>query len=182
VSCVGGASRAAACSWFSVLRPSSTFTSNKASGGKDWRGDRQRRPRRHRVGDGDRLHFTGNTAGFHGNTIDGGDSGGGTAAVAEDVFDGSCDQAGGTWTDGGYNAGSDGSCFNGGTGNVTQLGAGPGLAGQQRRADADHRAADEQPGDRDHPRSHHHQLGRQPGAVVPGHRPARLPERRLGRV
>ncbi len=62
--------------------------------------------------------FTGNTA-FDGGAIDSGDgAGGGSMAVAGDVFDGSCAQMGGTWADGGYNAGSDGSCFNGGTGNV----------------------------------------------------------------
>ena len=39
--------------------------------------------------------FSGNTANGDGATIDGGDKGGGgTVAVAGDVFDGSCDQAG----------------------------------------------------------------------------------------
>jgi hypothetical protein len=61
--------------------------------------------------------FTGNTASVDGATIDvgGGEEGdpgeGGSVAVAGDVFAGSCDQTGGSWTDGGYNAGSDSSCF-----------------------------------------------------------------------
>jgi predicted outer membrane repeat protein len=64
--------------------------------------------------------FTANTASLNGGAIASGDSfGGGTVQVAGDVFDGTCYQASGaTWTDGGYNAGSDGSCFQGGTGNV----------------------------------------------------------------
>jgi predicted outer membrane repeat protein len=65
--------------------------------------------------------FTGNTAGLDGNTIAGGVFGGaGTVQVAGDLFDGSCDQGpGGTWTDGGYNAGTDTSCFNGGPGDTS---------------------------------------------------------------
>jgi len=54
--------------------------------------------------------FTGNTA-PEGNTIFSDGSGSGTAAVAGDVFDGSCAYAAGTWTDGGYNAGIDSSCY-----------------------------------------------------------------------
>jgi len=63
--------------------------------------------------------FTGNTAG-NGGAIDNGApfGGGGTVQVAGDVFNGSCTRTGGTWTDGGYNAGTDTSCFNGGTGDV----------------------------------------------------------------
>ena len=57
--------------------------------------------------------FKGNTATNDGNTIDSGDfSGAGTVQVAGDLFDGSCHQpGGGTWTDGGYNAGTDDTCF-----------------------------------------------------------------------
>jgi hypothetical protein len=44
-----------------------------------------------------------------GGTVDNAEAG--RVAVAADVFAGSCDQAGGTWDDQGYNAGSDGSCF-----------------------------------------------------------------------
>jgi len=55
--------------------------------------------------------LSGNTA-SDGGAIDGGDDGGGgSVLVAGDVFDTSCDQAGGSWTDGGYNAGADSSCF-----------------------------------------------------------------------
>jgi hypothetical protein len=59
-------------------------------------------------------------SGSDGGAIDNGDfDGDGTARVAGDVFDGSCNQAGsGTWADGGYNAGSDGSCFNAGPGDL----------------------------------------------------------------
>jgi hypothetical protein len=42
----------------------------------------------------------------------------GTVQVAGDVFDGFCNNAMGTWTDGGYNAGIDGSCLNSGTGDI----------------------------------------------------------------
>jgi predicted outer membrane repeat protein len=57
--------------------------------------------------------FTTNTATRNGDTIAGGVFGGaGTVQVAGDLFDGSCYQGpGGTWTDGGYNAGTDTSCF-----------------------------------------------------------------------
>jgi hypothetical protein len=44
-----------------------------------------------------------------GGTIDNAEQGRVTAAA--DVFDGSCNQLGGTWDDQGYNAGSDASCF-----------------------------------------------------------------------
>ena len=44
-----------------------------------------------------------------GGTIDNAEQGRVTAAA--DVFDGSCNQLGGTWDDQGYNAGSDSSCF-----------------------------------------------------------------------
>ena len=58
--------------------------------------------------------FSGNSA-----TTDGGaiNNQMGTFRVAGDVFDGSC-AAHGIWKDGGYNAGSDRSCFLGGTGDV----------------------------------------------------------------
>jgi predicted outer membrane repeat protein len=57
--------------------------------------------------------FAGNTASQDGGAIDSGDNtGGGTVTVAADVFDGSCHQpSSGTWTDGGFNAGTDTSCF-----------------------------------------------------------------------
>jgi uncharacterized repeat protein (TIGR01451 family) len=62
--------------------------------------------------------FSGNTATAQGNTIDNnsgvdglGTPVSGTVQVAGDLFDGSCAQGGGTWTDGGYNAGTDNSCF-----------------------------------------------------------------------
>jgi hypothetical protein len=54
--------------------------------------------------------FGSNTdAGGSGGTIDNAEQGKVTAAA--DVFDGSCNQLGGTWDDQGYNAGSDSSCF-----------------------------------------------------------------------
>jgi uncharacterized repeat protein (TIGR01451 family) len=62
--------------------------------------------------------FTGNTAAF-GGTIASGAGLGGTVQVAGDLFDGSCYQPGGTWTDGGYNAGTDTSCFKGGPGDTS---------------------------------------------------------------
>ncbi|MGO9343307.1 MAG: beta strand repeat-containing protein [Acidimicrobiales bacterium] len=73
--------------------------------------------------------FTGNPA-RDGGTIDSGDTGGsGTGYVGADIFDGSCDQAGGSWTDEGYNLGTNGSCQNGGTGDITDAGLTlPGLA------------------------------------------------------
>jgi predicted outer membrane repeat protein len=55
--------------------------------------------------------FAGNTA-ADGGAIDSGDNGGGgTVQVAGDLFDGSCARPGGTWTDGGYSAGTDTTCF-----------------------------------------------------------------------
>jgi hypothetical protein len=68
--------------------------------------------------------FSGDTASRDGATIDSGEFGGrGMVQVTGDVFDGSCDRQGqGTWADGGYNAGSDGSCFDSGPGDVN---AGP---------------------------------------------------------
>jgi trimeric autotransporter adhesin len=73
--------------------------------------------------------FTGNPA-RDGGTIDNGDTGGsGTVYVGADIFDGSCDQAGGSWTDKGYNLGTNGSCHSGGTGDITDAGLTlPGLA------------------------------------------------------
>jgi uncharacterized repeat protein (TIGR01451 family) len=63
--------------------------------------------------------FAGNSASNDGGAIDGGDDGGGgTVTVAADVFADSCDQAGGTWHDQGYNATSDWTCFNLGPGDV----------------------------------------------------------------
>ena len=63
--------------------------------------------------------FTGNKYG-DGETIDSGiDYGTGNATVAADIFAGSCYQGKGTWTDDGYNVGSDTSCQNGGTGDAT---------------------------------------------------------------
>jgi uncharacterized repeat protein (TIGR01451 family) len=64
--------------------------------------------------------FAGNSAGT-GAVIDNGDehlSSYGTVQVAGDVFDDSCNHPMGTWIDGGYNAGRDGSCFNAGPGDV----------------------------------------------------------------
>jgi len=65
--------------------------------------------------------FSGNSA-TDGGAIDNGDFyGSGTVSVAADIFDGSCDQAGGSWADAGYNAGTDGTCENGGTADSTAL-------------------------------------------------------------
>ena len=56
--------------------------------------------------------FLGNSAGGSGATVTNGQDGGtGTVWVAADIFGGGCDQAAGTWDDGGYNVGSDASCF-----------------------------------------------------------------------
>ncbi len=55
---------------------------------------------------------TSQASGTNGAEIDNGDnSGTGSVQVAADVFAGSCDQPGGSWADGGYNAGTDTSCF-----------------------------------------------------------------------
>jgi len=55
--------------------------------------------------------FSDDSAG-DGNEIDNGDnSGTGSVDVAGDIFNGTCDQAGGTWTDSGYNVGLDKTCF-----------------------------------------------------------------------
>jgi hypothetical protein len=65
--------------------------------------------------------FSGNNA-ADGGAIDSGDNRGhGTATVATDVFAGSsaCDQNSSTWSDEGYNVGTDSSCFDGGTGDAT---------------------------------------------------------------
>jgi uncharacterized repeat protein (TIGR01451 family) len=70
--------------------------------------------------------FTGNSVsgfGAVGNTIYGGFDGSSAAVrVAGDLFDGSCVKPQGlrpgTWTDGGYNAGTDTSCFSAGPGDV----------------------------------------------------------------
>ncbi|MGH9121225.1 MAG: choice-of-anchor D domain-containing protein, partial [Acidimicrobiales bacterium] len=98
----------------------STFSSNSAgqSGGAIGSGDYNG------AGTVTVVHstFSGNTAGT-GAAIDAGShAGGGTVNVAADIFGGSCHQAAGTWNDGGYNVGTDSSCFNSGTGdNATML-------------------------------------------------------------
>jgi predicted outer membrane repeat protein len=93
----------------SVTVTASTFTSNTANlGGAIDSGDN------HGAGSVTvtASTFTGNIAKTHGGAIDSGDQvGGGTVQVAGDLFDGSCYWPGGTWTDGGYNAGTDTSCF-----------------------------------------------------------------------
>jgi hypothetical protein len=62
--------------------------------------------------------FTSNTAN-RGGAISNVESGGtGSAVVAADIFAGGCGGTG-TWTDEGYNVGSDTSCQNGGTGDTT---------------------------------------------------------------
>ena len=43
--------------------------------------------------------------------------------VDADIFAEGCDEASGTWTDNGYNVGSDGSCFSGGTGDDDSAGS-----------------------------------------------------------
>jgi Bacterial Ig domain len=54
----------------------------------------------------------GNSTGDSGATVSNGQDGGtGTVWVAADIFGGGCDQAAGTWNDGGDNVGSDTSCF-----------------------------------------------------------------------
>jgi hypothetical protein len=55
--------------------------------------------------------FSRNTAKVGAAIASGGNGGGGTMTVAGDLFDGSCTQGVGPWTDGGYNAGTDKSCF-----------------------------------------------------------------------
>jgi hypothetical protein len=97
----------------------STFTGNTATnGGAIDSGDGSSGP----VGGGPvtvtASTFTANTATGKGNTIAGGQSasafggGGGAVLVAGNLFGGSCAQpGGGTWTDGGYNAGTDTTCF-----------------------------------------------------------------------
>jgi len=95
--------------------------------------------------------FSANTAGIEGGAIDNGSNSGngtltvshstfsgnnaisvggtgtvynhGTFAVEADIFAGSCEQAGGTWTDYGYNAGSDTSCFKAGTDDTSSAGS-----------------------------------------------------------
>lgn len=53
-----------------------------------------------------------NNEGRTGGAISNGrNGGGGTVSLAGDVFGASCDQEGGTWNDGGYNAAADASCF-----------------------------------------------------------------------
>ncbi len=66
--------------------------------------------------------FANNSATVDGGAIDNGDvSNGGTGNVvaAADIFAGSCLQGTGTWTDDGYNVGTDTSCQHGGTGDAT---------------------------------------------------------------
>ncbi len=64
--------------------------------------------------------FTGNTADLDGGAIDNGDFGGtGNVVTAANIFAGSCSQGTGTWSDVGDNVGTDTSCQNGGTGDVT---------------------------------------------------------------
>ena len=56
--------------------------------------------------------FSGNTAAADGGAIaSGGNGGGGSVQVAVDLFNGSCAQVTGPWTDGGYNAGTNKTCF-----------------------------------------------------------------------
>jgi hypothetical protein len=63
--------------------------------------------------------FASNTATRDGGAIDNGDfSGTGSAEMAADIFAGSCSRFGGSWTDLGYNVGSDTTCQNGGTGDA----------------------------------------------------------------
>jgi hypothetical protein len=45
--------------------------------------------------------------------------GGGTVQVAGNIFDNTCARGSGTWTDGGYNPGTDPTCFNGGPGDTS---------------------------------------------------------------
>jgi hypothetical protein len=112
----------------SVTITASTFTGNTASdGGAIDSGDD--------FGGGQvtvtASTLAGDTATDHGGAIDNGDNdGAGPVVAAADVFSGSCDQAGGTWDDAGYNASSDGSCLAGGPGDVdagsaAALGLGP---------------------------------------------------------
>ncbi|MGH9122721.1 MAG: choice-of-anchor Q domain-containing protein, partial [Acidimicrobiales bacterium] len=69
--------------------------------------------------------FSANSA-TNGDAIEGGFAG--AVEVAADIFAGSCDEGGATWDDGGYNVGSDASCFNSGVADTsdssltTQLG------------------------------------------------------------
>jgi len=64
--------------------------------------------------------FTGDTANNGGSPAiengGGNPAGSATTTVAADVFAEDCNGSSGTWTDGRYNAGSDGTCLNGGTG------------------------------------------------------------------
>ena len=61
---------------------------------------------------------------FVGNTIGAIQNGsGGTVTASANIFADSCGQEG-TWTDGGYNVGSDSSCFNDGTGDDDSAGSG----------------------------------------------------------
>jgi predicted outer membrane repeat protein len=66
--------------------------------------------------------FAANTATSNGATIDNGETGGEASVdVAADIFYGGCAQAGGSWDDAGYNAGTDASCEKGGTSDSTAL-------------------------------------------------------------
>jgi len=62
---------------------------------------------------GDSAHNGGSPAIENGG---GNPAGSATTTVAADVFAEDCNKSTGTWTDGGYNVGSDGTCLNGGTG------------------------------------------------------------------
>jgi hypothetical protein len=62
---------------------------------------------------------------FVGNTIGAIQNGsGGTVTASANVFADSCGQGAGTWNDGGYNVGSDTSCFNGGARDDDSAGSG----------------------------------------------------------
>ncbi len=94
----------------------STFTGNTASqdGGAIDNAD----------GGSGTLTVTGSTfkrnAAVDGGAIDSGDEDGtGNVVAAADIFAGRCVQGTGIWTDDGYNVGSNTSCQNGGTGDVT---------------------------------------------------------------
>jgi predicted outer membrane repeat protein len=70
----------------------------------------------------DSAPASGTTGSGHGQTIDSGDVDGiGTVTVGADIFAGgsACDQNSSTWSDEGYNVGTDTSCFNAGTGDAT---------------------------------------------------------------
>ena len=146
--------------------------------------------------------FSADTAGVHGGEVDTGDGGDGVLVVSASTFDAGsgsdivagtdggtgqvfvagnvfahgCQQAGGSWTDRGYELGADTSCFerrDRGCERGVGAGAWSRAAGRQRRSDQDDRAAARKPGGGDHPVRHDGGVGRSAGAVVPEHRSAR---------